>query len=651
MRVCWWIGAWVSSAAGPAFAASGAETGEEPPQPPPRSSHAVVRPDGVWEWVERMEAPATPEQAEAIREVREEEVAEAAVIEDELTALPPPAEFYADPEAAVTPDRLFLEQLDPREFDIPIDVNDSVRKWMEYFTGPRRDTFALWLARGGRYQPMMRRQLAEAGLPQDLVYLSMIESGYNTLARSHASAVGLWQFIPGTARDYDLRMDWWVDERQDPAHALGAAITYLSRLHREFGDWRLAWAGYNTGEGRVRSVVKAHGTRDFWELAEKDAWFSETENYVPKIMAAAIIAKHPERYGFTDIDPWKELAYDVVSVDGAVDLEVLAKCAGITVEDLRALNPALQRFATPPRGYDVHVPAGREQAFIAELASVPARERLSVPVHVVRRDETLSVIARRYKSSVDDIQSANGLASADLIEVGMALVIPGGVEKGRRIVLAEAIPTASSGRARASDAVAKIEEIRPGSVGVRASRPLPPKAEPAAPEPAEPAQITHQVREGEFLSKIAQQYGVSLAALKAVNGLKSDVIVPGKVLKIPASAGSAPSAPPSSSTPKTHTVARGETLSRIARAAGVDLAQLQEWNGIDDPSHIEVGQKLSVAGYAPGIWKEYAVVGGDNLTLIAKRYGCTVAEIVDWNRLKTEVIQPGQVLKIRPRGR
>ena len=272
---------------------------------------------------------------------------------------------------------------------------------------------------------MMYEKLEKEGLPRDLVYLSMIESGYNAHAYSHAAAAGLWQFIPSTARLYKMRVDWWVDDRRDPEASLDAAMAFLGELHQMFGKWELAWASYNTGPGRVRRAMKKFGTDDFWVIEDGNYLHPETENYVPKIMAAAIIGKHPERYGFTDIAFQDELRYDTAKVEGSVELEVLAKCAGTTVKEIKALNPALRRFATPPEGYTLRVPVGSQGTFVAALAKVPKSKRVTVAHHKVRRGETVGAIASRYGVRVSDISRANGLKNANRVYVGQSLLIPG----------------------------------------------------------------------------------------------------------------------------------------------------------------------------------------------------------------------------------
>ncbi|MEZ4236775.1 MAG: transglycosylase SLT domain-containing protein [Myxococcota bacterium] len=514
----------------PALPADGAGPDPDAPaaEPPAAPAELVDTPaEGIWDWVDRMEGEIpSPEQVAAAVEVTAEQRAES-VVADDLLGGDVQVQFYEDPAAALASDPLFLDQVDPSEFDIPIEVNDAVEKWVRYFTGDGRKYYDRWLSRAPLYQPMMRERLAAAGLPQDLVYLSMIESGYNTHAYSRADAAGLWQFIESTGRVYDLRIDWWVDERRDPEAALGAAITFLGELHRMFGDWRLAWASYNGGPGRVRKAVRNSGTSDFWKIAEGSYLHPETENYVPKIMAAAIIGKHPERYGFAVPAARDPLSYDVVDVKGSVALEVLARCAGTSLDDLKELNPALRRYATPPEGYALRVPTGRHDTFLAALDAVPAAERSAVRRHTVKRGETLSIIAARYGTTVDELSHANQLRNVNRIVVGMNLVIPpgAGAEPPSKptTLLAQAAPPAKPAPAKpaAEPRQATVSHTAAAAVGTpvvvaAAMMALPGEAAKAAPAPApappKPAPTaTHTVQRGETLSGLASRYGTDVA--------------------------------------------------------------------------------------------------------------------------------------------
>jgi membrane-bound lytic murein transglycosylase D len=554
---------------------------------------------GIWEWVERMDGEIPTEaQQEAIAAHDEEEAAQEAVVATDLSKSNHP---------------LYLDLVDPDEFDIPIEITPEVEKWVAYFTGNGRKYYKRWLGRSSRYRPMMYKGLEAAGLPRDLVYLSMIESGYNAHAYSHASAAGLWQFIPSTGRLYDLRVDYWVDQRRDPEASLGAAIAFLDELHTMFGDWRLAWAAYNGGPGRVRRAVRDSGTKDFWTIARGSHLHSETDNYVPKIMAAAIIGHYPERYGFTEIDYQDELVYDSTEVDGSVSLDVLAECAGTTVDTIKSLNPHIRRYSTPPEGAAVRLPVGAKTSFVAALAKVPKDRRITVVRHKVKRGETLSVIASRYNVSVSSVSQANNLRNVNKIYVGMSLLIPKGGSG-----------SSSAAAASSSSSSSKVAASKPRAKST-----------------------VHTVRPGDTLSAIASRHHVSVSQLKSWNSISGEKILVGQKLTLATSGGSGSSAAVSSTK---HTVRRGDTLSGIASRYGVRTSELQRWNNITNASNIRVGQVITVKGgrsSASSSWRTYEVRRGDNLGGIATANGCSVTDLMSWNELKNSVIHPGQKLRIR----
>jgi membrane-bound lytic murein transglycosylase D len=259
----------------------------------------------------------------------------------------------------------------PVRWDLPVVWNSSVSRFVNLFSGEQSDRMALYLKRSGRYEGMIRAKLRERGMPEDLLYLSMIESGFNPNARSRAQAVGLWQFMAGTARDYGLRVDSYVDERRDPEKSTDAALRYLQDLHRQFGSWNLAAAAYNTGEVRVSRAMRATtGSQkgketDFWKI--RRLLPSDTREYVPLIYAAALVGKDPEKYGLGSVERWLPVATDTVSVPGGTDLGEVAKAVGTTESDLRSLNPQLLRGMTPPGNpYPVQIPDGRGAHFALE---------------------------------------------------------------------------------------------------------------------------------------------------------------------------------------------------------------------------------------------------------------------------------------------
>ena len=233
-------------------------------------------------------------------------------------------------------------------FEIPLETNEAVDRWIEFFAVRAHDRFATYLTRAGRYEDMIRTRLREAELPEDLLYLAMIESGMNPNAYSRAHAAGMWQFIRGTGRLYGLEVRLWVDERRDPYKATDAAIAHLADLYDQFGSWYLAAAAYNAGAGRVSRGIKRTGSTDFWDLADARVLRSETRNYVPKLIAAAIIAKNPEKYGFDDVVPEKPLEFETVEVPDATSFDVLAEAAGVSEDEIRLLNPQYARRVTPP---------------------------------------------------------------------------------------------------------------------------------------------------------------------------------------------------------------------------------------------------------------------------------------------------------------
>lgn len=320
-------------------------------------------------------------------------------------------------------------------WDLPNLDHDRVDYFVRLFTGSKRDEFAGFLTRMGHYQPMISRKLAERGMPQDLIYLAMIESGFRPKAYSRAHASGLWQFISGTARRYGLDINRAVDERNDPERATDAALDYLAELYGQFGSWYLAAAAYNTGEGRVarimRQVTGSVRGNEYSYYKIRSRLPRETRDYVPLMVAAARIAKEPRRYGFADVRPGEPLTYDVVEVAPASQLADIAKASGTTVAELRRLNPQLKLSRTRNDRKDlIRIPAGSSERFAANWPAVRsarvAQAETQPPRTVsyrVRRGDNLTRIARRYGTTVTALKRANGLRG-DRIRAGATLRIP-----------------------------------------------------------------------------------------------------------------------------------------------------------------------------------------------------------------------------------
>jgi membrane-bound lytic murein transglycosylase D len=248
--------------------------------------------------------------------------------------------------------RANADKEDKVTYDIPITINAQVERWIDYFQTRIPKRFQIWLSRSGRYDKMMRGILKEYGLPEDLFYLAMIESGFSCNAYSRAHASGPWQFIRGTGRRYGLKIDYWVDERRDPVKATHAAAQYLRDLYKEFGSWYLAAAGYNAGEAKIRRALKRYKADDFWDISHRRRRYlkRETKNYVPKMIAAALIAKEPGKYGFKQITYEESMSFDTVKVHGGTSLGVAAKLAGIKTQHLAALNRNCAAGALRPTG-------------------------------------------------------------------------------------------------------------------------------------------------------------------------------------------------------------------------------------------------------------------------------------------------------------
>jgi len=325
----------------------------------------------------------------------------------------------------------------------PVVTNSQVGYFLDLFTRERREVINQWLNRSGKFLGMIRETLSRHGLPEELAFTAMIESGFNPIATSHAGARGLWQFMAATARRYGLRVDHWVDERLDPEKSTMAAAAYLRDLYNLFGSWFLAQAAYNAGEGTVARAIRATGSSDFWALARTSFLHRETKEFVPQILAATHIGREPIRYGFEppQLNPSVQ---ERVAVPGSTDLRWVSISAGISIETLRSLNPVLVRGITPPGGeFELNVPPGTRSGVLAALER-PQRSLAfnrggssmiraftgDHQIHVVRPRDTVDGIARRYGISVGDVLRWNSMAKQDRIRPGDRLRV-GGTPAGR----------------------------------------------------------------------------------------------------------------------------------------------------------------------------------------------------------------------------
>jgi membrane-bound lytic murein transglycosylase D len=459
-------------------------------------------------------------------------------------------------------------------YDVPIEVNDAVLNAVAFYQFRTPQAFAAALQRSGRYLPLMRSILREAGLPEDLVYIAMIESAFKAKAHSRAAAKGYWQFISGTARRYGLKTARDLEERSDPVKSTRAAAAYLRDLYEMFGDWYLAMAAYNAGEGRVLRGLQRTGSRTYWELRDARALHRETRDYVPFFIATTLIAKDPARFGF-DVVPDPPLEFDVVEVPRPVELARVAREIGVSLETLRGLNGELVGRNTP-RGvpaYPLRVPKGAAPTLSARLSSIPAAPEIYEQRVTVRKGDTLGRFASRYKVSVAEIQKANRLGRKTMLRIGQRLVIPTRVpipraaapalaEAAETPVLAEpargeirGLPSPSAAIVDAASlgpdvviapAPVRTASIQPSRVSIPAAgftEEAPATARTGASgkgtATARRATKTHTVRKGDTLYRIATRYGVSLEELRKANRIsrRSSAIRPGQRLAVPESTG------------------------------------------------------------------------------------------------------------------
>ena len=475
---------------------------------------------------------------------------------DEREKIPGGAEALAD---AVT-------------WDIDVETFNSharVQYYLDFFQGRGRERMAVWLNRMPRYEAMIRERLQQAELPGDLVYLALIESGFSNTATSRAKAVGMWQFMKATGKGYGLRIDSWVDERRDPMRATGAAVRHLRGLNRRFNSLYLAAAAYNAGSGKVSRGLgrlpdeeseSTNSDATFFRLYETKLLKRETKDYVPKLIAAALIAKQPERYGFR-VEKAKAFAYDSIIVPDMTGLDVLARLADTTVAAIRELNPQYLRLATPPGTRSVvRLPVRHGPMTEAAYAVLPARQRVTFVEHFVARGETLGGIALRYRVNQSLLLASNPKVKSRSLQIGQRIVVPTGGALSTAVARRMAEPVVAAGTTR---------------------------------------RTFHRVQRGETISEIADEYGVTQREVLAWNGLdRRGPIRSGQRIRVAA---------PEDRTAqrveqgarrgvKTHIVRRGETLKGLARRYGVSIQALRKANGMAEQETLRTGVSLRIPG-------------------------------------------------------
>ena len=447
-------------------------------------------------------------------------------------------------------------------YDVPVVRNAIVDRWIEYFTGPGRTNFSIWLSRGERYITLFRKILKEHGLPQDLAYLSLIESGFNPKARSIAGAVGPWQFMPGTARLMGLKINFYLDERRHPMKSTRAASAYLSKLYEDFGNWHLALAAYNAGEHRIARAMRRSKKKDYWSLARTRYIPNETRNYVAKYLAGMIIAKNPEVFGFVGIDyetPWN---YKAVKLPHGTSLRAISRLSSVSLRTLRQINAELKTSVTPPgNGYLLFLPNGQADKVVMQMAKLTKNYLSSPGYYHIRPGDTFGEIAQRFGIRLERVMEMNTHLHPRKLRVGTKILLP--------------------------------KAIKSPNAAIR---------NPASANGTAPMLKSHIVRQDENFWLIAQKYGISSQELIRLNtGLNPKRLRIGMQIRLPS--------------PK--------RLTKVAKL------EKNEKKNQDRPLHHLVGP-------------------GENIWLIAKRYGIPTKSLLAWNRLSASAkIFPGEKLIVR----
>lgn len=483
--------------------------------------------------------------------------------------------------------------------DFPITINNQVQVYLDLFQNQQRKSFAIWLSRSGKYLPLMQKELKEAGLPEDLAYLAMIESGYNQKAYSKSNASGLWQFIPGTGSQYNLKMNKYLDERRDAEKSTKAAVSFLSNLYDEFGDWHLAVAAYNAGPGKISKGMERYNTKDFWSLAQYDYLAMETKRYVPKLIASIIIAKNPEKYGFSEIHPENPYAYETLEVGPGLTLDAVALISNCDRRTIDILNQELSTDKTPlnQSSYHIKIPVGSQKIASKNLPRLQRIATTNYKSHTISKGESLSQVCKRYDVNKTTLLKVNNLRNQKLAS-GQRLRIP------YQTIRYHILPEGSN----QAIAAATLDNL-----------------------------ILHRIQKDESISQISRKYKVPAELIISWNELpRNPKLRIGQQLSLYIDQKDKASQPVKATTIASNSQKDDKV---IILATQTKKFPKTVANSTVTASIIETPEKLQRS------W--YKVQNGDTIWTIAKELKLSPLQIKQWNNLQTNTIHPGKRLKIK----
>ncbi|MBU1648753.1 MAG: LysM peptidoglycan-binding domain-containing protein [Proteobacteria bacterium] len=485
--------------------------------------------------------------------------------------------------------------------DFPIIINNQVQAYLDLFQNQQKKSFSIWLSRSGKYLPLMQRELKEAGLPEDLAYLAMIESGYNQKAYSKSHASGLWQFIPGTGAQYNLTMNKYLDERRDAEKSTKAAVKFLSNLYDEFGDWHLAVAAYNAGPGKISKGMERYHADDFWSLAQYDYLAMETKRYVPKLIASIIIAKNPEQYGFADIQPEEPYSYDTLEVGPGLTLDAVALVSNCDRKIIDRLNQELSTDRTPlnQSSYPIKIPVGSKNLASKNLPRLHRIATTDYKTHTISKGESLSQVCNRYDINKTTLLKVNNLRNKTLVS-GQRLRIP------YQTVRYQLLPEGSS----QAIAAATQDNL-----------------------------ILHRIQKGESISQIARKYKVPAELIVSWNDLPSSHnIRAGQQLSLYIDQKNKTFQPKAATSIAFNSSKEDNVIILATQAKKTPTDDIVN-NATVTINNTQTAKKSQYS------W--YNVQDGDTLWTIAKVFNLSPLQIKQWNNLQSNMIHPGKRLKIK----